>query len=162
MIVAFGIDPGIAITGFALVTLDAGKYAVREYGVVRTPERTPLPSRLNTLFADISSLLARHHDIQVAGIEELFFAKNVKTAFMVGQARGVLLLALEQAKIPIYEYKPVEVKSLITGNGQAKKREVQRIIQLTFGMKALPQPDDAADAIAIAMVAAAQRAANPR
>ncbi|MCW1929881.1 MAG: crossover junction endodeoxyribonuclease RuvC [Candidatus Kerfeldbacteria bacterium] len=153
MITALGIDPGVAITGFAVVSCDAGKYTLKEYGVIRTLERTPLPERLHLLYRDMNSVLERYESVDVAGVEELFFAKNVTTAFMVGQARGVILLALEGRGVRIREFKPVEVKSLIVGNGQAKKADVQRMVQLTFGLQKPPQPDDAADAVAIAMAA---------
>lgn len=156
MITALGIDPGIAITGFAVITQDGRSLSLREYGVIRTPQGTSLPDRLVQLNTDLFEVLLRYPHIDVAGIEELFFAKNAKTAFMVGQARGVILHALASKGLRIHELKPVEVKSLITGNGQAKKNEVQRMVQLNFRLSTLPEPDDAADAVAIAMAAAAQ------
>jgi crossover junction endodeoxyribonuclease RuvC len=97
------------------------------------------------------SILDRHPDIALAGVEELFFAKNTKTAMMVGQARGVILFTLGSRGIRIEEVKPVEVKAAVAGNGRADKKEMQRIVQLTFHLSAPPQPDDAADAIAIAL-----------
>lgn len=156
MIRILGIDPGIAITGFAVLDCDGAQRTLVTYGVIRTPEGMPLAERLVLLRTDIKTVIERYPGIHTVGIEELFFAKNAKTAFMVGQARGVLLCTLAEAHIPIQEFKPVEVKSLVVGHGQAKKTDVQRMIQLIFGLATIPQPDDAADAIAIALSAAAQ------
>ncbi|MBI2410523.1 MAG: crossover junction endodeoxyribonuclease RuvC [Candidatus Kerfeldbacteria bacterium] len=151
-----GIDPGIEITGFGIVDIDRAHHRLLEYGVLRTPRTLTLPERLEMLHTDLSELLSRHQDIVCVGVEELFFAKNAKTAFVVGQARGVILFTLQQSGCTIEEVKPVEVKSAIVGSGHADKKAVQRMIQLRFQLTAPPQPDDAADAIAIALTAAAR------
>lgn len=151
-----GIDPGIEITGFGIVDVERADHRLLEYGVLRTPRTLTLPERLQMLHDDLAQLLSRHADIVRVGVEELFFAKNAKTAFVVGQARGVILFTLQQSGCTIEEVKPVEVKSSIVGSGNADKKAVQRMIQLRFQLAQPPQPDDAADAIAIALTVAAR------
>ncbi len=150
-----GIDPGIEITGFALIEVEGAKQELIECGVIRTPSTSTTVERLIMIENDLSELLKRFGDVDVAGVEELFFAKNVTSAFQVGQARGVVLLLLGQAGIPIIELKPSTVKAAVTGNGRADKKEMQRMIQLQFNLPEPPQPDDAADAVGVAMTAAA-------
>lgn len=150
-----GIDPGVEITGFGLVDVDGNSQTLVECGVIRTPVGEPLPQRLNLLAQDLSSLLDSFGALDLVGVEELFFSKNAKTAFMVGQARGVILYTVAAAGFTIQEVKPVEVKSVVVGSGNAGKKEVQRMVQMLFGLDAPPEPDDAADAAAIALAAAA-------
>ncbi len=146
-----GIDPGIEITGFGILEANGSSQQLIEYGVIRTSKDDSTPDRLLQLHTDLMQVLQKHPDIAVAGVEELFFAKNAKSAFQVGQARGVILLTLEMHHILIREVKPVEVKAAIVGSGNADKKEVQKMVQLTFNLDTPPQPDDAADAIAIAL-----------
>ena len=153
-----GIDPGVAITGFGVVELDGSKQSLIECGVIRTSKDLELPERLEILVQDLEQILERHGDAELVGVEELFFAKNAKTAFMVGQARGVILYSIAKRGLPIQEVKPVEVKSAVVGSGNADKKEVQKMIQLNFGLAEPPQPDDAADAVAVALTAAGQYA----
>lgn len=148
--VILGIDPGIAITGFGVVADHRGDARVVEFGVIRTQAEDPLPQRLQTLYAELSALLERHRPHAIA-IEELFFAKNARTALTVGHARGVALLAAAQTGARIYQYKPAEVKQAVTGYGNAEKRQIQEMVRLLLGLDDIPRPDDAADALAIAL-----------
>lgn len=144
-----GIDPGTAITGYGLVRQDEDLHLV-ECGVITTPAGMPLPERLLAIHKQLSALLALHHP-QAVAVEELFFSKNVRTAMSVGQARGVVLLAAAQAALPIFEYKPAEVKQAVAGYGGADKAQMQEMVRLLLDLDSAPQPDDAADAVAIAI-----------
>lgn len=144
-----GIDPGTAITGYGLVREDDG-LALIECGVITTPAGQPLPLRLRTIYHELSALTARFQP-DVGAVEELFFSRNARTALSVGHARGVALLALAEAGLPIYEYKPLEVKQSIAGYGGAEKGQVQEMVRLLLNLKAAPEPDDAADAVAVAV-----------
>ncbi|MBN1658908.1 MAG: crossover junction endodeoxyribonuclease RuvC [Anaerolineae bacterium] len=144
-----GIDPGTAITGYGLVREGNG-LALIECGVITTPAGQPLPLRLQTIYHELAALIARHHP-DIGAVEELFFSRNARTALSVGHARGVALLALAEAGLPIYEYKPLEVKQSITGYGGAEKQQVQEMVRLLLNLDAAPQPDDAADAVAVAV-----------
>jgi crossover junction endodeoxyribonuclease RuvC len=146
-----GIDPGIAITGYGLVReAKDGSLQVVDYGAVVTPPKTPLPDRLNQLFHSLNDVLARHNP-ESAAVEKLFFQKNVRTAMTVGQARGVALLSLSEAKIPVSDYTPNEVKLAVAGYGGADKRQVQEMVRTLLDLSELPKPDDAADALAVAI-----------
>lgn len=143
-----GVDPGIARLGYALLHQDLGRSEVRSFGCLETPADLPLPQRLLCLYEQLSEVLAAKP--QVVAIEALFFNKNVRTAFSVAEARGVVLLLCAERGIPVYEYTPPQVKQAVVGYGRAEKRQVQIMLQQTFGLKDLPRPDDAADALAIA------------
>ncbi|OQA46731.1 MAG: Crossover junction endodeoxyribonuclease RuvC [Chloroflexi bacterium ADurb.Bin325] len=148
--IVLGVDPGIATTGFGLVGEDAaGVYLVR-YGVIQTPAHTPVPERLRQLYDEVCALLRTAGPAAVA-VEELFFNRNVTTALTVGQARGVALLAAAQAGLPVYEYKPAEVKQALVGYGRADKHQMQEMVRLMLGLADIPRPDDAADAVAVAI-----------
>ncbi len=155
-----GIDPGIAITGFGLIEVSGSEQRLIDCGVIMTAKELSTSDRLAELRKDLVALLERFGEIDVVGVEELFFAKNVTTAFLVGQARGVILLSLGEREIPIVEVKPVEVKQAMTGSGSADKREVQKMVKLNFGLAKVPQPDDAADAVACAVTAAGMHLRN--
>lgn len=148
--VFLGIDPGTAITGYGLVRESAGSLEAVAYGVITTPSDWELPRRLVVLHRELSSLLMLHRPVSAA-VEQLFFSRNVRTAFAVGQARGVVLLALAQAGVPIAEYSPLEVKQTVTGYGRADKKQIQEMIRVLLGLPDIPRPDDAADALAIAV-----------
>lgn len=152
---AIGIDPGVELTGFAVVEENGGDRQLLECGVIRTEPNTPLAERLVQIQSDLASILERHRDAEVVGIEELFFSKNAKTAFMVGQSRGVILFTVESMQFTIQEVKPQQVKQAVVGSGNADKHEVQRMIQHLFNLDSVPQPDDAADAAAVALAASA-------
>lgn len=146
-----GLDPGTARTGYGLVREHTdGTLEAIAYGVFTTTPDTPTAYRLLSLYHQLNQVLLAHHPEQIA-IEELFFGKNVTTGITVAQARGVLLLALAQAKLPIYEYKPKTVKMTITGFGDADKHQMQEMIRQLLGLETIPKPDDAADGLAIAI-----------
>lgn len=144
-----GIDPGTAITGYGLVDYDGGLSLVA-CGAITTPADMALPQRLLAIHSDLSAVIDRFQP-QAAAVEELFFSKNVRTAMSVGQARGVVLLAAAQAGLPIYHYKPSEVKLAVAGYGGAAKAQIQEMVRLLLGMDAVLTPDDVADAVAIAI-----------
>jgi len=145
-----GLDPGLATTGYGLAEGDGQRLTPLAYGVVRTPAHQPLAERLVLLHDELSGLLAQYRP-QVAAVEELFFENNARTAMQVGQARGVLLLTLAQAGIAVAEYTPMQIKQAITGYGGADKHQIQQMVTLLLGLEAIPTPDDAADALAIAV-----------
>jgi crossover junction endodeoxyribonuclease RuvC len=149
--VVLGIDPGTAITGYGIVGQTvAGEFELLACGVIRTPADQPMHKRLEELYSDFRSLL-REFEPDELSIEKLFFGRNVTTAITVGQARGVVLLAAAQARLPVAEYTPAEVKQAITGFGHADKRQVQEMVQRVLQLPAMPQPDDAADGVAVAL-----------
>jgi len=145
-----GIDPGTAITGYGLVEGRGDRLELVGCGVIRTPAGEPLPHRLHSLYRGLASIIEEYHPAQSA-VEELFFARNARTALAVGQARGVVLLAMTAAGLPVYEYTPLQVKQAITGYGRAEKAQVQAMVTALLGLASVPEPDDAADALAIAM-----------
>lgn len=146
-----GIDPGTAIMGWGLVEEDGqGGLRAIGYGALTTPKELALPQRLQLLHRGLSELLAEYRP-DTAGIEELFFSKNVTTALAVGHARGVALLALADANVSIQEYRPMAIKQAVAGYGHADKKQVQEMVRLTLGLDTIPRPDDAADALAIAI-----------
>ncbi|MFC2037829.1 crossover junction endodeoxyribonuclease RuvC [Chloroflexota bacterium] len=145
-----GIDPGTAITGYGLVCEDEAGLSLVDYGVITTPSGQPLSGRLQTIYQGLTDTIRRHQP-EVAAVEELFFSRNVRTALSVGHARGVTLLALADARLPIYEYKPLQVKQTVAGYGGADKRQVQEMVRMLLQLDGVPQPDDAADAVAVAI-----------
>jgi crossover junction endodeoxyribonuclease RuvC len=145
-----GIDPGTATMGWGVVDSHGGQLSLVAVGALTTPAGMPQPERLRILYDGLRELIARHAP-ESAAIEELFFGKNVNTAITVGQARGVALLALHQAGLSIAEYKPTVVKQAVVGYGGADKKQMQEMVRITLGLAAVPKPDDAADALAIAI-----------
>lgn len=146
-----GIDPGTATTGFGLVQENQdGSLSLVEYGVISTPADLAMPQRLLELHQKLRQLLLLHQPASGA-VEKLFFAKNVTNAISVGQARGVVLLALAQAGLEVAEYTPMEVKQAIVGYGGADKNQVQQMVRALLYMDEIPKPDDAADALAVAI-----------
>jgi crossover junction endodeoxyribonuclease RuvC len=146
-----GIDPGTAITGYGLVEdNDDGSLTVRDFGVILTPSKLSMPERLLELYRKLHAILLLHRPDSGA-VEKLFFQRNVRTALSVGQARGVILLALAEVGINIVEYTPLEVKQAVAGYGGADKNQVQQMVRALLGLHEVPQPDDAADALAIAI-----------
>jgi crossover junction endodeoxyribonuclease RuvC len=151
MTLALGIDPGTATTGYGLVRLThEGVLESVAYGVIVTPPHAPAHERLLMLFTDVRDLLALHQP-DTCAVEKLFFQRNVSTAIAVGQARGVVLLAIAQAGAEVAEYTPNEVKQAVSGYGAADKRQVQEMVRTLLNLPELPRPDDAADALAIAI-----------
>jgi crossover junction endodeoxyribonuclease RuvC len=148
--IVLGIDPGTAITGYGLVREENGEAVALAYGAITTPSGLPLPDRLKLLQRNLAAVIEQYQPDQSA-VEQLFFNKNVRTALAVGHARGVVLLTLAQANVPIYEYTPLEVKLAVTGSGRADKRQVQQMVTLLLSLSNIPKPDDVADALAIAL-----------
>jgi crossover junction endodeoxyribonuclease RuvC len=145
-----GIDPGTAITGYGLVKGEDDDLTLVAYGAITTSSDWPLPERLQRIYRELTAVIEDQQPTAVA-VEELFFSKNVRTALSVGQARGVALLAAANAGLPIHEYTPLQVKQAIAGYGRATKDQVQQMVRMLLGLDSVPQPDDAADAIAIAI-----------
>ena len=145
-----GIDPGTAITGYGLVREDEAGLTLVDYGVITTAAGQPLAQRLQLIYRRLAEVV-REHQPQQAAVEELFFSRNARTALSVGHARGVTLLALADAGLAIHEYKPLEIKQAITGYGGAGKQQVQEMVRLLLNLDHVPQPDDAADAVAVAV-----------
>ena len=149
--IVLGLDPGLAITGFALVESDGGQdLRALSYGVIRTPAGVPIPKRLVQLYEELGHLIAEYQP-DMAAVEELFFATNARTAIMVGEARGVILLTLAEAGLPITEYTPMQIKQAVTGYGGADKAQIQEMVRLLLGLAEVPRPDDAADALAVSI-----------
>jgi len=145
-----GIDPGTAITGYGLVKGEGDDLTLVAYGAITTSSDWPLPERLQRIYRELMALIEDRQPTAVA-VEELFFSKNVRTALSVGQARGVALLAAANAGLPIHEYTPLQVKQAIAGYGRATKDQVQQMVRMLLALDSVPQPDDAADAIAVAI-----------
>ena len=145
-----GIDPGYGITGFGLVDAQMGQFRLLRCGAITTPPNTDFSSRLEVIYNDMVEPL-RVTQPDVVAIEELFFGQNVTTGIGVAQSRGVILLAIQQAGVPIYQYKPMQVKQSVVGYGNATKHQVQDMTKRILHLSATPKPDDAADAIAIAL-----------
>lgn len=151
MTLALGIDPGTATTGYGLVRLmPDGELVAVSFGIISTPKDATPSARLEMLYTDLRKLLKKHKP-DTSAVEKLFFARNVTTGIAVGQARGVVLLALEQAGIEIFEYTPKEVKNAVAGYGSAEKRQVQEMVRALLQLDSIPKPDDAADALAVAI-----------
>lgn len=154
--IILGIDPGTATTGFGLIKqhkLDKTKFEIIEFGVITTPKTDSDQKRLKTLFDDLTYLIKKHKP-QKIGVEKLFFENNQKTAMTVSQARGIVMLTAEIHNLETYEYTPLQVKNILCGYGKADKKQVQFMVKQTFGLKQTPKPDDAADALAIALCTA--------
>jgi crossover junction endodeoxyribonuclease RuvC len=151
MTLALGIDPGIATTGYGLVRLTRdGELVAVSFGIISTPKDSSAPVRLEILFDQLKALLKKYKP-DTAAVEKLFFQSNVKTALSVGQARGVIMLCLQKAGIEPFEYTPNEVKQAVAGYGGADKRQVQDMVRALLQLDSIPKPDDAADALAIAI-----------
>lgn len=148
--VILGIDPGVATIGFGVIRAERGKNTLLRYGVISTPAGLPLANRLLQISNDMEELIHTFHPDEMA-IEELFFSKNITTGISVAHGRGVILLAAEKLGVPIFEYTPMQVKQAVAGYGGAEKRQVMLMTQRLLNMKEIPRPDDAADALAIAI-----------
>ena len=145
-----GVDPGTAITGYGLVRGEGGDLRLVDYGAITTSSDESQPQRLQKIYRQLTALIQERQPA-AAAVEKLFFSRNVRTALSVGQARGVALLALSNANLEIYEYTPLEVKQAVVGYGRATKEQVQEMVKTLLGLDSAPQPDDAADAIAVAI-----------
>ena len=150
MKVILGIDPGLAETGYGFITVDNNQYHHLAHGVIRTPASDSIGSRLLALYDQLSVLIEQHRPAD-AGIESLFFARNVSSAIPVAQARGVVLLLLQRHGVFTAEYSPQAIKQAIVGQGRAEKRQVQDLVRVLLGLAEIPRPDHAADALAAAI-----------
>lgn len=154
--VVLGIDPGIADTGYGFISVNGSSLKCLAYGSIKTSSKDSLEQRLLKLYLELTSLIKQYKPDEAA-VEELFFNKNVRTALIVGQARGVSLLALSFANLQIRNFTPSQVKQAVSAYGQASKKQVQKMVKLILALQELPQPDDAADALAVAICAANNR-----
>ena len=145
-----GIDPGTGILGFGVIEINKGQAKLVDAGVIRTPVKEDDAVRLQTIYEEISDIIASTKP-QEMSVEKLYFAQNVTTAMTVAQARGVVLLAGQQAGLKIYEYTPLQIKQALTGYGRAEKKQIQEMVRVILGLKEIPKPDDCADALAAAL-----------
>jgi crossover junction endodeoxyribonuclease RuvC len=145
-----GIDPGLAHTGYGIIDLDGERFIHRDHGVITTPSSAEVGARLLSIYDRIVELI-RQFNPEEAGIESLYFAKNVTSAIPVAQSRGIVLLAFAQANVPAHEYPPQAIKQAIVGTGRAEKLQVQELVRVLLGLREIPKPDHAADALAAAI-----------
>lgn len=145
-----GIDPGLAIVGFGILDQRGNEMKSVDFGAIKTETKLNLSTRLKQIY-DACSIIIEEHQPDVVAVEKLFFNRNVTTAFSVGQARGVILLAAEEAGIPVTEYTPLQVKMAVTGYGQAEKKQIQEMVRAILSLPRIPKPDDVADALAVAI-----------
>ena len=145
-----GIDPGIAIMGYGVIETDGQRSVPLDFGCIITTAGTPMPDRLLAVYREVSEIIKRYQP-DVMAVEKLFFAKNANSAMQVGEARGVVVLAGCHADMPVYEYTPLQVKQAVVGYGRAEKQQVQQMVKILLGLAKIPKPDDAADALAIAI-----------
>lgn len=145
-----GIDPGFAIVGFGFIESDGMRSREIRHGAIRTPAHTPMTERLASIYEDMCVLLDAYKP-DAAAIEELFFNTNITTGIQVAQARGVILLACQMHHVPIFEYTPLQVKQAVVGYGRAEKKQVMEMTRVLLNLSAIPKPDDAADALAVAL-----------
>ncbi len=145
-----GIDPGYALMGFGVLDRNGNKLKIVDYGSISTEAGTPLPNRLKYIYSTLMDVIEEYRP-EVAAIEELFYNNNAKTVINVGQARGVAILACVNSGLEIAEYTPLQIKQALTGYGRADKKQVQEMVKVLLNLKAVPKPDDTADAIAVAI-----------
>lgn len=150
--IILGIDPGIADTGYGVIYAEGSRLSCLVYGSIKTSPKDDLITRLDILHCELNQIIKKHKP-DLVSIEQLFFNKNVRTALVVGQARGVALLTLKQNNLPVVEFTPSQVKQAVSAYGQASKKQVQKMVKMILNLKELPYPDDAADALAIAICA---------
>lgn len=151
-----GIDPGYAIMGYGILDYNGNKFKTVTYGSIETPAGIPMPERLNMLYTELDRIISEYRP-EEASIEELFFNNNAKTAIMVGEARGIALLACERNGVEIHEYTPLQIKQSLVGFGRAEKKQVQTMVKMILNLKEVPKPDDTADAVAAAICHAHSR-----
>ena len=148
--IILGIDPGLAIVGYGVIDYTPPNFTVIAYGAITTPAHTKVEERLDLIYNGMSALIDKYHPAELA-IEELFFTNNITTGISVAEARGVILLAAKKKQVGIFEYTPLQVKCAVTGYGKAEKPQVMEMTRRLLGLKAVPRPDDTADALAIAI-----------
>lgn len=150
--IILGIDPGIADTGFGVIRCEGNKLSCLTYGSIKTGPKLELADRLEILNVELDKIIKKYQPVLI-GVEELFFCKNVKTALIVGHARGVILLTAKQNRIPLCEFTPLQVKQAVSTYGKAEKAQVQKMVKMLLNLNEIPKPDDAADALAVAICA---------
>ena len=146
----FGVDPGSERTGYGCIESSGSRHSLVASGILSAPARSTFPERLFAIHAGLYALL-EHHRPECVAVENIFFARNVRSALKLGHARGVVLLAASQASIPVVEYSPAEIKRSVVGYGRAEKHQVQAMMKLLLGLDAVPSPHDVADALAVAI-----------
>jgi len=151
--VILGIDPGLARTGFGLIKKNKNNLKLIEYGCFTTSTRTPIPLRLKKIYQNFKKIIKKYKP-NLCVVEELFFDKNAKTAMKVGEARGVIILAINQGNSHFLSLTPLQVKMTLTNYGRASKKQIQKMVQFLLRLKKIPKPDDAADALALAICGA--------
>ena len=145
-----GIDPGYAILGWGIIDLVGNRFSVVDYGAVLTDTSMDMPARLQALYNGLTDIIKKYKP-EDASIEQLFFNSNAKTAILVGEARGVAVLACANGNLNIAEYTPLQIKQAVTGYGRADKGQIQQMVKMLLNLNAIPKPDDAADALAVAI-----------
>ena len=148
--IILGIDPGLATLGYGVIEADRGKYRLIQYGTITTPPRQPMPLRLRAISQGVGQLMDIYRPEEVA-FEELFFSKNITTGMAVSAARGVALVAVAEKTDNLFEYTPMQIKQAITGYGKADKHQIQTMVRMMLSLGEIPRPDDAADALAVAI-----------
>lgn len=148
--IILGIDPGIAIVGYGILEVNGNKLKALDYGCIKTDANYTFPQRIKTIYDSLIAIIDKYKPTDLA-VEELFFNKNVKTAILVGQARGVEILAAINMGLEIYEYTPLQVKQAVVGYGRAEKEQVQEMVRILLNLNEKPKPDDVADALAVAI-----------
>ena len=148
--IILGIDPGLAIVGYGVIEFIGNRYKVLDYGVITTSKDTFFPDRLKQIYDELSLIIDKYNPEDLA-MEELFFNKNVKTAIKVGQARGASILCAKNKGLNIFEYTPLQIKQAVVGYGRAEKKQIQEMVKILLNLKKIPKPDDAADALAVAI-----------
>ncbi|MFC1612336.1 crossover junction endodeoxyribonuclease RuvC [Patescibacteria group bacterium] len=151
--IILGIDPGLATTGYGFIKKEGSTLQTLDYGTILTPANAEFSFRLKLISQDMKRLIGKYNP-EVMSVEKIFFCKNVKTALDVGHCRGIILLEGMNANLPLYEFTPLQVKQAITGYGGADKMQIQKMVQAILKLKELPRPDDAADALALAITLA--------
>jgi len=151
--IILGLDPGTAATGYGVVVTNDVTTRHIAHGCITTSSKTEMAQRLNTIAKELRSII-REYKPNIVAVEDIYFCKNVSTAIVVAQARGVLLQIVATAKLPVRHYTPLQVKQALTGHGRADKKQIQKMVKMVLGMKNVPKPDDAADALAVAITCA--------
>ncbi|MEJ2246035.1 MAG: crossover junction endodeoxyribonuclease RuvC [Acidobacteriota bacterium] len=154
-----GVDPASGSTGYGIIETDGSQHSAVLYGAIKTHSRRPFHQRLLKIYTDLSSILERE-SADIMAVEDVFYASNVQSALKLGHARGIPLLIAAQKGLPVYEYSPLEIKSAVVGYGRAEKTQVQSMVQLLLNLPEIPAPDDAADALAVAICHAHRMVAN--
>jgi crossover junction endodeoxyribonuclease RuvC len=148
--IILGIDPGLAIMGYGIIQYEGNRFKSIDYGAITTPSTMPTPMRLKTIYKELNEIITKYNP-DVVAIEELFFNTNVKTALLVGHARGVAVLSAANNDKEIFEYTPLQVKQGVVGYGRADKGQVQQMVKTLLNLSKVPKPDDVADALAVAI-----------